>query len=273
MSFYENAIAIGRFLHPDNEKGRCLLYVPLEESLLISLHENTLALQAGDCLLLQPDTPHTFTAPPETLLCISFSPELLLQSFLPLVSSCPLLMRFFGDCLRRTKSVPYLHFACRQDDVRPLILSMEKEYDSAAPYREEILLCGLAGLMMRLARGSWVYATVAAGDDSGRFQEVVAYLLKNYRFATLENTARHFNYHPNSIAALIHRETGNTFSHLLRSIRLKQAALLLTQSPLSVEEVALRCGYSHLGHFYKIFKEAYGVTPKTYALSRHADAR
>ncbi len=272
MSLYENTVSIDRLQNSDRKKGRCLLYVPLEENACISLRESTIPLQAGDCLLLQPDTPHTLAAQPGELLCISFSPELLLQSFLPLVSGCPLLMRFFSDCLRRTKAVPYLHFARREDDRRPLLLSMEKEYADAALYREEILLCDLAGLMMRLARGSWVHAVVAADTDN-RFQEIVAYLLKNYRLATLETTARHFNYHPNSIAALIQRETGSTFSHLLRSIRLKQAAFLLTQSPLSVEEVALRCGYAHLGHFYKIFKETYGVTPKAYALGRHVNAR
>ena len=77
MSLYENTVSIDRLQNSDRKKGRCLLYVPLEENACISLRESAIPLQAGDCLLLQPDTPHTLAAQPGELLCISWKVSLM----------------------------------------------------------------------------------------------------------------------------------------------------------------------------------------------------
>ncbi len=51
----------------------------------------------------------------------------------------------------------------------------------------------------------------------------------------------------------------------IRSIRLKQAADLLTQQKLTISEVAYALGFGNLSHFSNSFKEFYGLSPKEYA--------
>lgn len=58
--------------------------------------------------------------------------------------------------------------------------------------------------------------------------------------------------------------TGQTPKDFIRSIRLKRAAQLLTDSDLSVSEIADRTGFSTPRHFAKLFKEAFGVLPSQY---------
>lgn len=50
----------------------------------------------------------------------------------------------------------------------------------------------------------------------------------------------------------------------------KKAAELLTSTDLPVSEVAISCGFSNKTHFYKNFKNIYGITPSIYRESLRA---
>ena len=58
--------------------------------------------------------------------------------------------------------------------------------------------------------------------------------------------------------------TGLSTSAFIRSQRLKQAAQLLRDSDLSVNEVAYTVGFNTPSYFIKCFREAYGQTPAHY---------
>jgi len=55
---------------------------------------------------------------------------------------------------------------------------------------------------------------------------------------------------------------GITIYKYIQRLKLDHANLLLTQERLSVKEIAKRVGYSHQGHFSKLFYEHFGVLPK-----------
>jgi CheY-like chemotaxis protein len=52
---------------------------------------------------------------------------------------------------------------------------------------------------------------------------------------------------------------------LIRHLRLKRAAQLLKESPMTVTEITYAVGFSDLKHFRSIFKEQFGVLPGDYA--------
>ncbi|MCD7898854.1 MAG: response regulator [Bacteroides sp.] len=58
--------------------------------------------------------------------------------------------------------------------------------------------------------------------------------------------------------------TNQSAKNFIRNIRLKQAAILLTENNLTVSEVAYTTGFSNISHFSNSFKEFYGVSPKEY---------
>jgi len=58
--------------------------------------------------------------------------------------------------------------------------------------------------------------------------------------------------------------TNLTTRDLIRNIRLKQAAELITIKGLTVSEVAFAVGFANVNSFSVAFKELYGVSPTTY---------
>jgi AraC-like DNA-binding protein len=50
----------------------------------------------------------------------------------------------------------------------------------------------------------------------------------------------------------------------IRGIRLKQAALMLTEKKLTVSEVAYAAGFGNLSHFSTSFKDFFGMSPTEY---------
>ncbi len=64
--------------------------------------------------------------------------------------------------------------------------------------------------------------------------------------------------------------TNQSARDFIRSIRLKQAAELLTQKKLSVSEVAYSLGYSNLSHFSNTFKDFYGMSPTDYVANHNS---
>ena len=60
------------------------------------------------------------------------------------------------------------------------------------------------------------------------------------------------------------RETGVRIGEWLSTQRLQKAAYLLTNSYLSVKEIACAAGYEHMSSFIRAFERVYVATPTRY---------
>jgi len=58
--------------------------------------------------------------------------------------------------------------------------------------------------------------------------------------------------------------TGRSPAGFINEVRMKQAARLLVESPLSITEIAFEVGVEDSSNFTKNFKQQYGVTPSAY---------
>jgi transcriptional regulator GlxA family with amidase domain len=58
--------------------------------------------------------------------------------------------------------------------------------------------------------------------------------------------------------------TGCTPNVFIRTLRLKRAAQLLKESPMTVTEITYAVGFSDLKHFRHLFREQFGVLPGEY---------
>lgn len=57
--------------------------------------------------------------------------------------------------------------------------------------------------------------------------------------------------------------TGSSPSSFMLKIKMKRARHLLeTDQRMSIDEIALNCGFEHTSSFYHAFRKTYGVTPK-----------
>ena len=101
-------------------------------------------------------------------------------------------------------------------------------------------------------------------SQSDILYRIVRYIEDNYRTVTLAETAERFGYTPNYLSTLLRKELRQSFSDFRHSFCMAQAALLLRESTLSVNEVAEQSGFTNMTHFYKLFDRTFGVTPGDY---------
>ena len=61
-----------------------------------------------------------------------------------------------------------------------------------------------------------------------------------------------------------HNMVGCGFSEYLTSYRLHRVCLLLANVTISITEAAFETGFSSLSHFFRVFRQMYGCTPREY---------
>ncbi|MDL2294027.1 response regulator [Ruminococcaceae bacterium OttesenSCG-928-D13] len=97
------------------------------------------------------------------------------------------------------------------------------------------------------------------------FQALVAHLTKNFRKKyTLEQLGRKFSLSPNYICNLFAKNHNTTYGRFVTDLRMKEARRLMGDGSMALKEIAINCGYSDYYHFFKVFKEYYGVSPTLY---------
>ena len=94
----------------------------------------------------------------------------------------------------------------------------------------------------------------------------IAYMKKNLsENIVLNDVAREVFMSPNYFSSYFKMKTGEKFIDYLTGLRMEAAAkILIKDETLSVLDVCNMVGYSHLGYFYKKFKNHYGLTPVEY---------
>lgn len=75
------------------------------------------------------------------------------------------------------------------------------------------------------------------------------------------------NYNGSYLNSIVKRHTGMCLFDYGMTFCLKKAALLLSSTDESVSSISAKLHFSNRTHFYKLFKEKYGVTPKEYQKS------
>lgn len=66
----------------------------------------------------------------------------------------------------------------------------------------------------------------------------------------------------------LQRHLGMSPSAYINRLRMEHAAMRLGSGDASVQDIAIDCGLENLSHFYKLFREHYGTTPRKYR-ARH----
>lgn len=92
------------------------------------------------------------------------------------------------------------------------------------------------------------------------------YIQTHYRERiTKEELGEFIRRSPNYAATLFRTVTGQTISEVVHSHRIKAAKYMLTESELTVGEIAEYLGYADVSYFHRVFKRITGVSPAAYA--------
>ena len=94
------------------------------------------------------------------------------------------------------------------------------------------------------------------------------------------NTPQQFRAGINGFVALTNRTTDHvnkiikqylnqTLTDTVTKIKMNYAVQRLTMTNVPIKTICFNCGFNAIGHFYKVFKKYYGMTPKEYRQLNH----
>lgn len=102
-------------------------------------------------------------------------------------------------------------------------------------------------------------------EKSDKIKSVMEYVKKNYQSKiTITEVANFSSYSEHHFCRYFKAQTGMTFIEYLNSIRLNEAAILLSETEKAITDIAYETGFDNLSYFIKIFKKKYIVTPLKY---------
>ena len=78
---------------------------------------------------------------------------------------------------------------------------------------------------------------------------------------------------PEHINRTIRKHLGITTTELINDLRLDRAARLLRMTNRPIVAIAQDCGIEHLGYFYRLFKNRFGLPPRRYRTQQQAPIR
>lgn len=130
--------------------------------------------------------------------------------------------------------------------------------------------CAISLVKLFLAEAFRMYgstATVYREAGHGRKVDcglILQYIQNNYRSVTLRELAEVFHYNEAYLSRLLQDYAHQSFTEIIRSLRLKRAEDYLRSSDLKIHEITRLVGYDSVDHFSRTFKRVYGQSPAGY---------
>ena len=125
-----------------------------------------------------------------------------------------------------------------------------------------------------LARGIEIQQYSNDTKESIHVQEAIAYI-KNYysQKITVEDIANYLALNRSYLYTIFMNSLGISPKDFLTEFRISRGKEQLALTDLSVEEIAVSCGYRNSLAFGKVFKQKMGITPTQYRNDNRKDAR
>lgn len=228
-------------------------------------------LRTGDIIIIDKDTPHAVrqTGIQDIVINIIMKQDFLSPAFLGRLTKQSIISQFMIESLiNNRRHNHFLIFSSGgMDKIEETMENIMCEF-----FDRDLLSTGLIDsflivLFSLLIRYNKPKETVyASHQDRQHFSlvDILKYIEEHYEDCNLIDMGALFGFHPNYLSALLKKGTGKSFKQLLQIQRISQAALFLSNSTLSIPEIAERVGYSSLTFFYKKFKELFHATPHEY---------
>ena len=177
--------------------------------------------------------------------------------------------QFFRDSLYDANRINFLRLRtdAQNEQLRWYLQTLVGECYRSDPHANT---CAISLVKLFLADAFRMYgstATVYQEAAHGRKVDcglILQYIQNNFRSVTLHELAEVFHYNETYLSRLLQEYTHQSFTEIVRSLRLKRAEDYLLNSDLKIHEINRLVGYDSVDHFSRTFKAAYGCSPAAY---------
>ncbi len=153
-----------------------------------------------------------------------------------------------------------------QDKIRQMLFDMLGEYQKSTPYKEFILQGMLFRLLTTVLEEHLIAGSYLEPSPlSPQITKAITYMENHYmNRPSMEETARHVGFSAGYFSRLFHTQLGMPYSSYLNNIQIRNVQIFLSNTDLSVSEIADKCGYCHIDYLSAQFKKVTGISPLQY---------
>ena len=155
-------------------------------------------------------------------------------------------------------------------EIRKLFKQMVLENDKNSVYKKDIISSLGIRLIVELAKLYYpdnktdISQSKYTDLNESRSWILDQLLLEDCSNVRLEDFAKNMGVSPRQAERIIKEYYGSSFKKLRYEAKMSMAATLLEEKDISVEECAVKCGYTCSAAFITAFKQKYSITPRTY---------
>lgn len=230
-------------------------------SLINMVDGNEIYMSAGDLALLNPKASHELRNPTENTLLINFCIEK--QAFYGTLKKFYLEENPVSDFLRdaHKEKRNFMFFSLGHNiQAQTIISGILQEYAENKFHQS----CALeAWLILFFANLVKMNAFSFYGMDT-RSKEIIEFIKGNCLHMSMSEIAGRLGYNASYLSSYIKKHTGRNCKDLIQETKLNEALRLLAEPDYNIYDIAENCGYSSASHFFRIFRETYGMTPGEY---------
>jgi len=232
------------------------------------INGDRVTLNQGELLFLNQNASQEILPAGENDIAVNFIilPEFFDHTLIMINEEKKLMRDFIIGCLRSVNyNTNYLHFKVAdvlpiQNLIENLIWTLVNKQQNKRSINQITMGLLFLQLMNHLDK-------ISVGKD--HFEQELAlsiyrYVEEHYKDGELSNLAEQLHFDLYWLSRTVKKLTGKTYTELVQTKRLNQAAFLLKTTNMPVSDVGCAVGYDNLSYFYRIFKKRYGVSPKTY---------
>ncbi|MCD8023222.1 MAG: AraC family transcriptional regulator, partial [Lachnospiraceae bacterium] len=233
---------------------------------------STRTLREGEFCMIAPESLHDLIIDDEsTVLCIMVRRSTFNKTFLTMLSGKNLLSQFFRTFLSGENHTNYLLFFCQATPwLRRILFNAMLGCYKLDPYSNICCISWLNQLFAYLLRN---YSKTVQFYDyqlGSEFSLVLQYIQHNYQNLTLSSLAEFFHYSEPYLCTLIKQNTGQNFTELIKDLRLSEAVEYLSNTNMSIGDIAEKIGYHSSDHFSRVFRSKYQMSPQKFRKEHQA---
>lgn len=236
-----------------------MLYVK-NGAISVTVEERKYVLNRGDIIFIEPEKIHTVSP---FILPLEYDAAVFSPSALSLNSE-----HFFG----RDIIMPIINGDL---EFSGIIDGSFNDYDKLKAYAETVfnkdssktaVFASLVGIISNLYDNGYIKKSSGQiSKYSADIKKCLKYINNNYsRKIKLSELSDLIHVSENYFCGYFKKFTGITPFEQINETRVKKAAALLSDSDLTVSEIAVKCGFENLSYFTRKFKSIVGCTPIDY---------
>ena len=233
-----------------------------------TISEQTISMKTGDFCVVPPGVDHSISVFDDSIVInIMLRRSTLHSMFYNFLNIPNKLSSFFLNNIYAKRANDYILFHSGIDPtLRESFIWMLWENMNKQEYFYHCITNTLLLVFYLLVRNYSESVQMPLFNDRMDVQRyaIIQYIQDNYRDVTLSTVAKRFHYSNEYTSRLIKDLMGMTYTEIVRTVRIERSQDFLTNTTMTVANIAEAIGYDTPEHYIRQFKKHTGITPSAF---------